>query len=110
MIDWRFYYDDGSTFDNEHGTFEDAPADGVVGCVQCDKETGREVWQAFEYYFMFENGEVCGTNDLGPLLRRLGIVKFGRWMPEGEYKGTLKRMIEDPDFPRKSAKRKRERL
>lgn len=36
MIEWRIYYADGSTFDNEDGPPEAAPCDGVLVVGQVD--------------------------------------------------------------------------
>ena len=106
---WRLYYDDGTTFSDEDGKWDDAPMDGVQGVVITDKETGRKVIQAKDFYFM-KDDSINFTDDLNPLLRQLKFIKFGRWMPNKEWKGTLKKMIEDSDFPRKSADHKEENL
>lgn len=107
---WRIYYDDGSWFDNEHGSFKSAPVDGVQGIVVADDEVGRHLLKDKEYYFILPDGTIGATNDLGPFLRTLGIIKFGRWTGDKPYKGTLKRMMDDPDFPKKTAKYKSEQI
>lgn len=74
---WRLYYDDGSTFSDEDGPWEEAPPDGVLFAVQW-QDGKKEVLSGSDFYF-FHDGSFGQTNDLGPLLRKLGIIKFGRW-------------------------------
>ena len=109
-LKWRIYYEDGSAFSNLDGEFESAPSDGVMGVVVPDTETGRHIFHGRDYYFMLEAGTIADTDDIGPFLRRLGIVKFGRWAGDKPYKGALARMMDDPEFPRKSARKPNEKV
>lgn len=40
---WKIYYDDGTTFSDEDGTWEEAPYRGVLLVVTSDPNVGREV-------------------------------------------------------------------
>ena len=64
-MDWKIYYTDGETFSSEDGTWEDAPADGIVAVVVADEDYGRYVLNGLNYYYT-HNGEVAHTNDIGP--------------------------------------------
>jgi hypothetical protein len=112
LLRWRIYYDDGTTFDNLDGRFEDAPADGVLGVVVRDADIGRQVLHGADYYYLADDDEqtVAYSDDLGPFLRQWGRVKFGRWVGNTKYSKVVQAMITDPDFPPKSAKKEVERL
>ena len=103
-LKWRIYYDDGSTFSNLDGTFEEAPSDGVLGVVEKDADVGRCVYWGKEHYYVLPDGTIGFADDLGPFLRGLGIIKFGRWTGKKPWTRALKRMVEDPDFPSKTSK------
>lgn len=109
-MNWRIYYDDGTTFSDEDGAFTSAPNDGVLGVVVADDDVGRHLLKDKDYYFILRDGTIGETDDLGPFLRRLGVVKFGRWAGDKPYKGTLAKMMNDPDFPKKSAKKRSEQI
>lgn len=74
---WKVYYDDGSTYSSEDGAWSDAPPDGVLFVVYW-VDGVKTIFSGADHYY-FHDGVVAATNDLGPLLRKLGIVKFGRW-------------------------------
>ncbi len=101
---WRIYYEDGFTYSNLDGPFHKAPSDGVIGVVAANDEVGRRVFHGRDFYFILEDGTIGEADDLGPFLRKLGVVKFGRWVGDKPYKGTLAKMMNDPDFPKKSAR------
>lgn len=115
MIDWRIYYDDGSTFSSEDGSPEDAPAFGAVVIVFPDEEVGRVIMHGWDwYYWVPEDGTWWGADIYGLLDRLLHRIDCrallqGRNMLNTEYLALFKRASEDPDFPLKSAKRSGER-
>lgn len=103
-LKWRIYYDNGSTFSNTDGDFKDAPSDGVLGVVEKDEDVGRCVYWSKEFYFILPDGTLGFSDDLGPFLRGLGIIKFGRWTGKKPWAEAIKKMAEDQDFPAKNSK------
>lgn len=102
-LKWRIYYDDGSTFSNLEGRFADAPSDGVLAVVEKDPETGYKIYREADYYFQVPGSETIGqTDDLGPFLRKTGLVKFGRWTSRKFWANTWRRIVEESrrDLPR----------
>jgi hypothetical protein len=100
---WRIYYADGSTFDNIEGEWEDAPGDGVIAVVVTNPEYGRWVFQGCDFYLKPEHAEpedLDATNDINAQLRaRCPWLKFGLGVTREEWKGILRRAIDDTDFP-----------
>ncbi|OGS01551.1 MAG: hypothetical protein A2V88_02690 [Elusimicrobia bacterium RBG_16_66_12] len=90
---WKIYYDDRTTFSSEDGRWSDAPTDGVLFVVVWD-ERGKTPYSGADYYYM-EGDQLCSTHDLGPLLRKLGIVKFGRWTSIRRMEEAAARVRED---------------
>ena len=109
IVDWRIYYDDGSTFD---GAPESAPALGVLAVVQPDPDHGRVVLSRWDYY-CFHGGEWYGHDSFGlfDCLTRPGWkrVLFGRTVPSAWFREVLKRAETDLDFPPRSAVTPREK-
>lgn len=94
-MDWRIYYDDGSTFDSDDGAFHDAPSDGVICVVRRDGEK-VEFLSGADFYVRFdEDGSIAATGDIGPLLRKLGFVKFGRFTSNRNQERVMARARED---------------
>lgn len=106
-MQWKIYYDNGSTFSDVDGKPHEAPALGVQAVVQADSTVGRQVIQGRDFYY-FEDGlwnsaDVFGLWDY---LCRPGaekIVRFGRNMSSAHFHAVLKKASTDPDFPVKSA-------
>ena len=69
-MNWRIYYVDDTTFSDEDGTWEEAPADGIVCVVVRDKDYGRYVLNGLNYYYMPDGDpkptDVTHTNDINP--------------------------------------------
>lgn len=86
-IQWRIYYEDGSTFSNEDGTLQEAPAFGVM-CVVC--EAG-----SIEHPEHWGCGDFVGLIDY---LARSGLVKFGRTTTNQIYDSVLKQARDNPDM------------
>lgn len=114
-MDWRIYYDDGSTYSSEDGCAENAPAFGVQAIVQRDFDdeihnVGRYVLSSpmvdGNDYYWFERGAWYGGEIFGlwDYLSRLGPRKviFGRVVEKGRFREIRDRAMADPDFPRYS--------
>lgn len=107
MVEWRIYYEDGSVFDNEQGTWDDAPVDGVQCVAVRHPLYGRQIYNSADYYINPPFGDhVAQTNDLGPTLRKLRWIKFGRSAPTDQYNKVLKQACDDPVFPKTSPARR----
>jgi len=79
-VKWCIHYEDGSTFSNNDGRFQDAPAFGVLAVV-CDKDE------------MVLGGDLAGLVDY---LVRVGIVKFGRMTDNQTYTCVMTPVRKDP--------------
>jgi hypothetical protein len=114
MIQWRIFYDDGSTFDNEQGAPYDAPGLGVICIVKMDTQSGRGILSGFDYY-LYIDIEWMGADLFGLLdhvLNRFAHLRgvcAGRTIDNGTYQLILRRAHEDDDFPVKSGRRENER-
>jgi hypothetical protein len=123
MPAWRIYYDDGSTFDSDRGTWEAAPAQGVICVVTRDPtgQWGRHVfsgWSAREgqpgnhdfFVKHRDNDEPFSTADLGPFLAKPGnseaSVKYGRMTGQANWEAIMNRAAADPDFPKGTPRRR----
>jgi hypothetical protein len=91
--DWIIYYDDGSTYSSLDGPWGEAPADGVSFVLELAEGRSNPHCGA-DYYYMVD-GTVAATGDIGPLLRQLGFIKFGRWTSHKNHEKTSKRVAED---------------
>ena len=101
MINWRIYYANGDTWDNECGFWEDAPADGVVCVVVKDPNFGSLILNGLDYYYKITEDEIGHTRDIGPQLRRQAPwLKFGVAVPRKQWQSVLQLAINDGDFPR----------
>lgn len=111
-MEWRVYYDDGSTFDSDDGSVQDVPALGVQAVVchdRCpDSATGRMVAHRFDFYW-YEGPEWFGGDLFGlfDYLVRPGMKKvvFGRSMAvTSEHQRIIDRACGDPDFVRRPSR------
>ena len=106
-VEWRVYYEDGSVFDDTQGSWDDAPIDGVQAVAVRNHLCGRQVHSGREYYLIPPHiDHVVSVNDLGPTLRRLRWIKFGREIPKEQFQKILKQACEDPVFPKTSPRRR----
>lgn len=90
---WKIYYDDGSTFDSNDGEWDEAPLDGVIFVVE--KVGDRTVFHSGNDYYVMMADTVMTTGDLGPILRKLGFVKFGRWTSHRTFERISQRVREE---------------
>ena len=109
-LEWRIYYDDGTTFSNLDGRFEDAPSDGILGIVEADPEVGYVLYHGKDYYYLLADGSIGMADDPGPYLRTLGVIKFGRWTGRGTWGEVFETMVDEAkrDFPNKGGHLARE--
>lgn len=113
MLTWRIYYDNGTVFDSENGLPVDAPGHGIIAIVERNDDLGRIVLNGWDWYY--HDGANWWGADVHGLLDRLCAhlptfaVCQGRMASKQVFEDTLDRAVKDPDFPRKSAKAKRER-
>ena len=111
-MNWRIYYVDDTTFSDEDGTWEEAPADGIVCVVVRDKDYGRYVLNGLNYYYMPDGDpkptDVTHTNDINPQLRvRCPWLKYGVGTTRDKWISTLIRATKDPDFGEPRAPQRR---
>ena len=110
ISDWRIYYTDGSTFNDNQGSPEDAPAFGVVCIVHPNGLVGRVILHRHDWYYWTEDGWSGG--DLHGLLDRLlhrlstTAVLQGRSVANKVFREIMARADKDPDFPPASGKSK----
>lgn len=131
MMDWKLWYWDRSTFSSEDGTWFAAPARGVAGLVYPSHRAGRQIDMKDHYFWPAWSDQPYGGDIWGALdhLLEEGVlapheslmalsfeeiqgagVKFGRTLPSAEWEQVYRLMVEDPDFPQKSAHERRERV
>ena len=114
MIDWRIYYEDGSTFDSSQGAPEDAPAFGVICIVETDPTVGRYIWHRNAFYY-YSAGRWFGGDRFDVIMRLLHREPIqalfeGRMTLREVYLSTYKRADQDPDFKSKSGYRSGEKV
>ena len=74
---WLIYYDDGTVFSSADGAFEDAPTDGVLYVLQ--KRGDIIVTLSGSDWYAMIDGEIVAPDEIGPLLRKVGWIKMGRY-------------------------------
>ena len=119
-MEWRIYYGDGSTYDSSQGPPASASGYNVQAIIQPDRSrpggnVGTVVLHLHDwYYYRRDSGMWCGgdlTGLLDQLLSRSPIeaVCQGRLIPRNQFDQIIARAMNDPDFPRKSARTHGER-
>lgn len=114
-MEWRIYYDDGTTFDDSLGSPVDAPTHGVIAICTRDEVHGRLVLNGFDFYcYEYEANEWFGCDQWGLIDKLLHNLPFhawkmGRTVRTETFLTVLEEATNDPDFPPKSARCKRER-
>jgi hypothetical protein len=108
---WRVYYGDGSTWSDEDGDPSQAPALNVQAVAVADPTVGRFIYSQRDFYW-YDDNQWYGADHFGlwDYLSRPGWkrVLFGRSLPRAEFEAVMKRAIEDPGLPDKSAWDERE--
>lgn len=90
---WRIYYDDNTTFSDSDGTFEQAPCEGVLYILERHGDLTR-IHSGKDYYAMID-GEIIAPEEIGPLLRKIGWLKLGRWTSQKRFEDIGRRVKED---------------
>lgn len=107
MASWRIWYGDGSTYSDDDGPLDAAPATNVV-CVTYHTDDpkhahGHMIVHKFDFYWWDEpdwyGGELFGLFDY---LCRPGPKKvvFGRTLPDEQFTQILMRAIDGREFTR----------
>lgn len=108
---WKIWYGDGRTFSDADGTPAQAPAVNVQAIAQPDPKIGRFISTRSDFY-LYRDGKWWPVDWFGLLdhLMDMGIVKAGRTIENESYDRIIQQALHDPNFPRKSAKSKREKF
>jgi hypothetical protein len=101
---WRIYYDDGSTFDSDQGSPEDAPPYGFICAIGRDETDKRYIMHGWDYYQWDKEANQWWGMDRDGLIDRLcrNLVyafKLGRTVSKTDFYDTMSRAHKDPDFP-----------
>lgn len=93
-MNWRIYYDDGTTFSNDDGLPEDAPGYGVLAITQ----DGEDEILASQDFYIYRSDYGCwievkteGLIDhIVTAAHLVRAVKAGRTVPKSVYKDVTK--------------------
>jgi len=112
-VEWRIYYDNGSTFDSKAGAWADAPAWGIQAVVHTDPNVGWAMVHGGDYYVMASDGVPIGVDLAGVfdyVANVLGAVKMGRMLSRAEYAEVYQAAKRDlAELKRKTGFLRRER-
>lgn len=72
--------------------WRDAPADGMQAVIKHRSDGKLSVHDSSDIYSVMQNGEPMATDDLSPLLRSIGLVKNGLWLPNEEFAAVRERI------------------
>lgn len=109
MLTWRVYYDSGATFDDSMGMPWQSPRDGAVGVVQADATYGREMLEGDYFIFRKDTGKWSFHDRYGLMDQIIAFapavvaVRAGRYVTNEQWNAIKIAMINDPDFPPRSA-------
>jgi hypothetical protein len=106
-MNWKIYYDNGSTFDNEQGDPEDAPGLGILCIVQKSPHYGKTIVSGWDFYYYRHSTDPkwwgCDQFGLFDQLisnpRLTQAVKAGRMVETVLYHTIREKALNDPDFP-----------
>lgn len=87
-------------------SFLEAPSDGLQFVLERQPDdcnySDRHMYSGKDYFPYLKTGGFESVDDLGPWLRNLGFVKFGRMMGEKAYRELYQLVKEDKDIPMKT--------
>ena len=116
-MNWKIYYNDGSTYSDHDGDAFDAPGRGVQVIVIVDKDHGWRTQCGEHNYVWDKRGRYSawwGCNDTGLLLYLLDPgprkVIFGTQISRREFDMIFGKASQDPDFPEKTSYASGERI
>ena len=101
---WRIFYDDGSTFDSNQGSPEQAPALGFICAVGYDESGARYIMHGWDHYCWDQETSQWWGCDLPGLFDRLirnkvYAYKMGRTVTKKRFRELMHQADQDPDFP-----------
>jgi len=109
-MNWRIYYADGSTYSDQDGAPEDAPARDVQVVVISDRNHGWMTQALTDYYVWDDRGgglrwwgvDLFGLYDylIEPGYK---CVLFGRTIAKQDFNEIFERACADKDFPKKTS-------
>jgi hypothetical protein len=98
---FAMFYPDHTLIDNGEDvevTFKvpqvwsDAPKDGMQAVLVHRADGLLSLHDSLDIYAVHPNGEPFGTHDIGPVLRRSGLVKYGLQLPNEEWDAVRERV------------------
>lgn len=103
---WRIYYETGETYDADPFS---APTRGVQVIVNVEPNVGRMLIAQRDWYWWDVEREFWFGGDFAGMLDYLDSpgpkrVLRGRFVLNAEYQACVKRALNDPDFPAKTAR------
>lgn len=124
MIDypyqWKIWYDDGSTFDSNDGSWEESPSRGVqvIGFLRPDTDDpklggrGWETASGEDFFRKTEDGHIVACNDNAMqdyVADVLGIIKIGRMLSAAEFRVIFAKASKELNILNKQGFTKQER-
>lgn len=105
-MDWRIYYDDGSSFDSSMGEPHEAPSWGFVCALGYDQDKSRYIMHGWDYYrWDVEAEQWWGMDLIGFIdcsaMNKNYAVKIGRTVPKRQWSEMMGAANKDPDFPQR---------
>lgn len=70
----------------------EAPRDGMQAVIVHGNDGSISLHDSLDIYAVHPNGEPFGTHDIGPTLRRSGLVKYGLQLPNEEWYAVRERV------------------
>ena len=108
MAEWLIAYADGSFITSDDMVPHEVPRRGVICIVQTEQSCGKRVLVQMNYYCWHRYGQWV-PHDLSGLNQYLddhnepGIRLQGYWLPDEEYADIVRRAMDDPRMPHKTA-------
>lgn len=102
-IEWRIYYDDGTTFSNLDGSPEEAPPFGFICAVGYDETNSRYIMHGWDHYcWDVESNQWWGMDTFG-LIDRLSrnlivAYKQGRTVSKTRFTEIMNLSNDDINF------------
>lgn len=95
---WCIYYRDGSTYSNDHGSWDDAPSEGVLVVVE-DRNGAVTLHMGADHYQLESDGTVV-MRDARTLIANIGVtpmsrVKFGWYVSHTQMERAIVRAKQD---------------
>lgn len=87
-MEWIAFYDDGSTFDSDQGSWEEAPAWSIQAIAYKASETGWSICTDGDYFIRLENGEFLPLDKDGLVDYAANVwrkAKVGRMISRDEF-------------------------